>query len=386
MLTVALRMLLRDKAKYFGIVMGVTLAAMVITQQGAIFVGLMSRTFGFIDDLGYPDVWVMDERVQFIDDVKPMQDTELFRVRSVQGVAWAAPLYKGIIRARLPDGNFQNCNVIGLDDSTLIGAPPAMVEGSIEDLRRADAVIVDEVGATERLAKPGDRPGDPPRPLRVGDTLELNDRRAVVVGICRVTRTFQSQPVIYTTYSRATSFAPRERKLLSFVLVKAAPGVDPGALADEIVRRTGLAAYTRSEFRWKTVMYFVENTGIPINFGIAVMLGFIVGTVITGFMFYSFTIDNLRYFGTLKAMGTSDARLMSMIILQAGLVAVVGFGLGAGGATLFGWSMSGGELAFRVPWQLLFLSGAATLIICTLAAMLSMRRVVALEPAVVFKG
>ena len=58
-------------------------------------------------------------------------------------------------------------------------------------------------------------------PLKVGDTLELNDHRAVVVGICRVSRTFQSQPVVYTTYTRATTFAPRERKLLSFVLVSA---------------------------------------------------------------------------------------------------------------------------------------------------------------------
>lgn len=389
MLQIALRMLFRDKAKYFGIIMGVTLASMVITQQGAIFIGLMSRTFGLLSDMGYPDIWVMDRKVQFIDDVKPLTDTELFRVRGTEGVAWAVPLYKGLIRARLENGVFQNCNVLGLDDATLIGGPPVMLQGHLEDLRRADAVIVDDVGASTRLARPappGSPPGTKPTPLRVGDTLELNDRRAIVVGICRSTRTFQSQPVIYTTYSRATRFAPRERKLLSFVLVKAAAGVDLADLCARISRETELAAYTRDQFKWITVDYFVANTGIPINFGIAVTLGFVIGTVITGFMFYSFTIDNLRYFGTLKAMGATDATLLSMIVLQSVIVGAIGFGLGAGIAALFGNVASGSALAFRLPWQLLFVSGCAVAVICVTSAVLSMRRVLTLEPAVVFKG
>src|SRR5207248_749306 len=189
------------------------------------FFGLMTRTFGAITDLSLPDVWVMDPKVQFIDDIKPMQDTMVYRVRGIEGVEWAVPLYKGLLKARLSNGNFQTCNVFGLDDATLIGGPPQMVEGRLSDLRRSEAVIVDDVGAAGKLAKVSDD-GKTTTPLKVGDTLELNDHRAVVVGICHVSRTFQSQPVVYTTYSRATLFAPRERKLLSFVLVKSAAGVD----------------------------------------------------------------------------------------------------------------------------------------------------------------
>src|SRR5206468_2223968 len=106
---IALAMLFRDKAKFFGIIMGVTLASLVITQQGAIFTGLMARTFAAISDMGDPDIWVMDPKVQFIDDIKPLQDTALYRVRGVEGVTFAAPLYKGLIRARLDNGEFQNC-------------------------------------------------------------------------------------------------------------------------------------------------------------------------------------------------------------------------------------------------------------------------------------
>ena len=359
---------------------------MVITQQGSIFVGLMSRTFAAITDCGGPDVWVMDPKVQFIDDTKPMQITALNRVRGVEGVAFAAPLYKGLLRARLDNGEFQNCTVLGLDDSTLTGGPPAMLEGRVEDLRMADAVIVDSVGASTRLAKKPLTPGGKPVPLKVGDTMELNDKRGVVVGISINTRSFQSQPTIYTTYSRAVQYAPRERKQLTFILVNAAPDIEPRALCERISASTGLAAYTRNEFKWKTVMYFVQNTGIPINFGIAVALGFIIGAVITGFMFFSFTLDNLRFLGTLKAMGTRDGVLLRMILLQAVSVAVVGYGLGIGLACWFGYSMRNTPLAFLLTWQLLVVAFCAVVIICMLSAMLSIRKVMKLEPAIVFKG
>lgn len=384
MLIIAIKMLLADKGKYFGIVLGVTLASLVITQQGAIFTGIMSRTFATVTDMGDPDIWVMDTKVQYIDDIKPLQSTALGRVRSVEGVAWAAPLYKGMLRARLDNGEFQNCVVLGLDDATLAGGPPSMIEGELEFLRRADAVIVDAIGARTRLAQPDGMGGK--RPLRVGDTIEINDRRGVVVGICQSMRTFQSQPVVYTTYSRATHFAPRERKLLSFVLVKAMQGVDHKDLCDRIESASGLAAYSRDQWKWKTVMFYIENTGIPINFGIAVSLGLLIGAVITGFMFYSFIADNIRYLGTLKAMGATDATLMNMVLVQALIVGTIGFGLGAGLASLFGAAVKGSPLAFLIPWQLLVVSGSAVTVICLLAAMLSMRRVMTLEPAMVFKG
>ncbi len=381
---IALKMLMGDRGKYLGIIMGLTFASLIMTQQPAIFVGLMMRSYSFITDVGLPDIWVMDPKVQFIDDVKPMQDMELYRVRGIEGVEWATPLYKGLIKARLANGNFQTCNVIGLDDATLIGGPPLMLEGRLEDLRRSDAVIIDRDGAVEKLGLPG--PDGKPVPLKVGDTLELNDRRAMVVGIAKTTRTFQSQPVVYTTYTRAMMYAPRERKLLSFILVKAKPGEDPKAVTERIRRRTELAAYTQAEFQKLTYDYFMENTGIPINFGISVTLGFIVGAAIAGQTFYSFTMENLRQFGVLKAMGASNWTLLRMILLQATLVGIIGYGLGVGLTSLFGWAMRNSILAFKFPWQLLVYSGLGVTLICVFAALISIRKVIALEPAVVFKG
>src|SRR5256714_5874034 len=162
---VAWKMLVGDRAKYIGIIVGLTFASLLITQQAAIFVGLMSRTYGAITDLGLPDVWVMDKKVQFIDDVKPLQDTQLYRVRGINGVDWAVPLYKGLLKARLDNGNFQTCQVVGLDDATLIGGPPELVEGKLEDLRRVGSVDYGDFGCAAKA-------GDPVEPARDPTSLE----------------------------------------------------------------------------------------------------------------------------------------------------------------------------------------------------------------------
>lgn len=389
---VAIKMLVGDRAKYLGIIMGLTFAAMLITQQVSIFFGIMSRTVGFITDTRQPDVWVMDPKVQFIDDITPMQDTMLLRVRGVEGVAWAMPLFKGLIKARLENGTFQTCNVVGLDDSTLIGGPGEMAQGSLSDLRKSEGVIIDDVGAATRLARtPLDENGKPipgaaKVPLKVGDTLELNDRRATVVGICKVSRTFQSQPVIYTTYSRATLFAPRQRNLLSFILVKAEAGADIATVTKRITEQTRLGAITSEDFKEKTYWYFIKYTGIPINFGIAVLLGFLVGTAIAGQTFYNFTLDNLKHFGALKAMGASNWRLLRMIILQSVVVGLIGYGLGVGIASTFAIVSRNSELAFRLLPVTLIGTGGAIVVICILASVLSMIKVIRLEPAIVFKS
>jgi len=380
---IALKMLIGDRAKYLGIIFGLAFASLLITQQMAIFLGLMTRTYGFLTDTPQPDIWVVDPKVQYIDDLKPLRETDVLRVRGVEGVAWAVRLYKGLLKARLPNGTFQNCIVVGLDDETLIGGPPVILEGELSNLRHNDAIIVDNVGADGKLANV--TPDGRWIPLRIGDTMELNDHRAIVAGICRVTRTFQSQPVVYTTYSRATVFAPRERKLMSFVLVKANPGYDLSELCQRIRKTTGLAAYTKDEIKTITVRYYMKYTGIPVNFGITVILGFIVGVAIAGQTFYNFTQDNIRYFGTLKAMGASDFMLLKMVLLQAAMVGGIGYGMGVGAASTFSFLSGRTELSFCMPWQLLVASAVAIALICIISSFLSMWRIVKLEPAIVFK-
>jgi putative ABC transport system permease protein len=375
---IALKMLTGDRSKYFGIIFGVTFASLLIAQQGAIFCGLMLRTSSQIFDISGADIWVMDPGMQFVDDIKPLSDNELYRVRGVEGVKWAVRLYKGIARSRFSDGKFQQFILLGLDDATMVGAPREMVIGTLADLRKPDAVIMDEGGYKYLW---------PNEPVQLGRTFEMNDRRAVLVGLCKASPTFQTFPVVYTRFSQATTFVPRERKLMSFVLAEPNEGVPAADVCKRITERTGLKAETQDQFIWTTMWYYMVRTGIPINFGITIFLGFIVGTAIAGQTFYLFVIENLRQFGSLKAMGVTNTRIIGMILLQSLVVSVLGYSLGVGMAALFGeLNKNNDTLAFFMPWQILAITGGAVVLIGILSSLLSVRRVMVLEPAIVFRG
>lgn len=376
---IALKMLTGNNGKYLGIILGIAFATLLIAQQASIFCGLMLQTSGQIRDIQGADIWVMDPNVQFSDDVKPLSDSDLYRVRGVEGVAWAVPLYKGLTRSRLEDGNFQQTILLGLDDATFVGAPPEMLMGSIFDLRKPDAVIMDLEGY--KLLWPNEEP-------RIGKRFEMNDKEAEIVGICKASRTFQTFPVVYTRYSQALQFVPPERKVLSFVLADVTKGESIDEVCRRIEEQTGMRAVTGPQFEWITMDYFMRKTGIPFNFGITVALGFIVGTAIAAQTFYLFTIENIKQYGALKAMGAGNVSLLSMIILQALLVSFIGFGLGIGAATWFGKiaTAPGSRLAFYMPWEVFVGVGLCVAAISVLSSLLSMQRVMVVEPAVVFQG
>jgi len=384
---IALKMLFGDRGKYFGIVSGIALASVIMIQQPGIMMSILSSTYSFITDVGLPDIWVMDPKVKFIDDSKPLLDTQLYRVRGVRGVEWAVPLYKGSQRVKLDDGELVGSVMLGLDDASLIGGPAVMIEGKLSDLRMPDSVIVNEEGANGRLARPSPVPGGKPIPLKIGDTIEINDKRATIVGIARATSSFQSQPILFTTYHRATTYALSERKLLSFILVKAKSDERPEAVARRIAAETDLQAYTADEFKRVSLQYFMKNTRILFDFGFVVVIGFVIGAAVTGQIFYNFTLDNLRYFGVFKAMGTTNRVILKMILLQGLVVGLIGYGIGAGLSAIFvGWSKGGGGPSLSLNWQLLLGSCTAVMLIVFCAAAISVRKVFKLEPAVVFKG
>ncbi|MHB1424959.1 MAG: ABC transporter permease [Gemmataceae bacterium] len=396
---IAIKMLMGDRAKYLGIVAGVTFAALLIAQQASIAIGLLLRTTAHIQDIADVDIWVMDPNVQFIDEFKPLTENDLYRVQGVPGVAWAVRFYKGQGRLKLSVGQgdkkkakFQQSVVLGLDDATMVGAPREIILGSLADLRKPDAVIIDEVGY---------RYVWPDEPLAVGRELEMNDHSAVIVGICKATETFQTFPIFYCRYHQAIRYVPQERRVMSAILV----GVGEGISKEEVCRRItaqtrlrpmkygeaarpGLQALTREEFMASTLRYFLKRTGIAVNFAITVSLGFLVGCAISGQTFYTFTLENLPQFGSLKAMGVTNARLVGMVLLQAFVAGTIGYGLGVGSAALFGKVMMaiGSRLAFFMPWQVLAGTAAAVVIIVTLSSLVSVYKVLVLEPAAVFRG
>lgn len=376
---VALRMLTGDRAKYLGLIFAIAFSTFLLENQTSIFAGIMNRTGSQVGDVTDADVWVMDPATRYFEETKALKDTDLLRVRGIPGVDYAVRLFKGQPVARTPTGRFSAAIVMGLDDATLIGAPRRMVQGTWESLREPDAIVIDRAGYL--LLFPGE-------PLELGRTLEMNDHLVRIVGISEASAPFATFPVIHARYSEALNFLGRERSQMGFVLVRGEAGVTPEELTRRIAEGTGLKARTRDEFRWDCIRYYLENTGIPVNFGITIVIALIVGLVVSGQTFYLFTVENLRQFGALKAIGVTNRRLVGMILLQAFTVGFIGYAMGTGMAAVF-FEVFGLKTATRgivLLWQNAV--GVAVLmgLVVTAASLLSIRRVLVLEPAAVFRG
>ncbi|MBZ5627189.1 MAG: ABC transporter permease [Acidobacteriia bacterium] len=376
---VALQMLFGDRAKYLGLIFAVAFSTFLMSHQSSIFAGIMNRTTSQIKDVRDAGIWVMDRKTQYFDEVKALTDDDLYRVRGVAGVDWAVPLFKGTPRAKALDGNFRVAIMLGVDDATLVGAPRNLVMGTVDDLRKPDAIFVDRVGYEFFFPK---------QPYVLGRTLELNDHRVTIVGIYNSSAPFQNLPVFYSRYSQAITYVGRERNLLSFVLAKPMAGVSEQEVCRRIEAATGLHAATSREFGWQTIWYYMAHTGIPINFGITIAIALVVGTIVAGQTFYIFTLENLKQFGALKAIGVTNWRITGMILLQAVTVGVIGFSIGIGmTAAFFEITKNNLDLrGFTLFWQVAAGTGATVLLIIMLASLMSIRRVLVLEPAVVFRG
>lgn len=380
MITTALRMLLGDRTKLIGLIFGVAFSTLLICQQVSIFFGLLDRASSVVDDVREANVWVMDPSVKTIDAPFPLRDTELGRVRGVQGVDWAVPFFKAQVQVRTRGGNLENAVILGVDDASLVGVPDAFVLGSIEDLAQPDAIAINPAGF--RLLFPGQE-------LDLGRKLELNDRRAKIVAIVDASPAFAANLTIFTRYSLATQYTNNGRNQLSFIIAKSTDGLDAKEVAQNIADQTGLKAITSDQFRIESIMYILANTGIPVSFGTVVVLGAIIGVAIVGLTFNQFIMENLKQYAALKAIGIRNSRLLCMTIAQATFVGVIGYGLGLGAAAAFFSNTSRNVDALRgfylLPEVAVGVAIAAAVIVFV-STLLSMRRVLVVDPATVFRG
>jgi putative ABC transport system permease protein len=397
MLRVAVKMLLGDRAKYMGLLIGIAFTSFLVTFAGSYLCGFMTRGFALISENPGADVWVMDPAVESTDQTTNIPDSAVSRVRSVDGVLSAVPLALATTDARFPNGRFQSFQLIGVDDATLFGLPPLRDDVSPAVLRTPDAVVVDPGGTDGKLETPiltadqwpyGQPHLDvPTRELAARDQLLVNDHRVVVRGRAKALPRFPPRPLMYTTFSNASRMVRPERHLLTFVLAKAAPGVSPRELAARIWARTGLKARSSDDFKADTVKWLLINSEDVGDMASMVSIAMLVGFGVTGVMLYMFTTDSLKQYAVLKAMGANSQMLLAMIFVQSGVCALLGTGLGLGLCAIVGqFALVEFDYPFRMMWFTPVFGSLMVVLVSIVAAAISARPVLKLEPGVVFAG
>lgn len=373
----ALKMLIGNRASCIGVIFGIFLAILLISQQSAIFLGLVSRSYRVVSDIPYPDIWVVDPNTESEEKARPLPLGYVDVVRSIPGISWAVPLSVADIPLSTSWGLFQVCHLYGLDDATLTGAPENIVEGNVQDLRRPGGVIVDIYSARGSLART--LTDGTTVPLKIGDSFEINNHRAVVVGFCKITQGFYPQPIIFTALSQFNVFTSFTRDRVQFIIAKSQPGHEIEPILDKINAYPMLNGLSRDQLKWRIAKSFLK-TGILLNFGLSVALGIIIGFSISGQIFYIMTLENLPYYALIKAIGGDHKLISRMITLQVVVVGVLGYLIGTGVTMLWGMAIQDTTLAFMFPWELLVFTSLNALVICLFTAGLSIHKVTTVDP------
>jgi len=297
-------------------------------------------------------------------------------VRSIAGVRYAVPLFSGVGLVHLKDGSYQAASIVGLDDSSLFGRP-RLLQGKIEDIYGENGFIVVRDADFGKLHNP-----------EIGSEFEINDNRAVIVGVAKVTISgLFGIPTLYTTYKRAIQYLPTARFTTAFILVEPKTAEDIPHIKDA-VHRLGYVALTEDEFITQTTRWYEFHTGLGMNILIMTVVSFIVGLSISGQTFYTFIIENLERFGALKAIGAKGSELVGMILFQSAFTALTGYGLGIGlCASLIALAKARlPDYAAVVTFQSLAIALVMVLIIVAISSYIGVRRVLRIEPFDIFRS
>lgn len=379
MLWLAFRMLFQERGSLIITLVGIVFSTVLTLIEVGIYLGMMGNATSVVRHTD-ADIWVVSKNVPNFDFTQPFPAYRINRVRALDDVLWAEKIHVWFSFLKLADGRREQIQMIGFNPDSGIGGPWAMAAGTPADVKGGHYIIMDQ-SSRQRLGK-----------LELGSIWEINllnkEQSFKLVGLSREALSFTTIPVVFTSYNEV------EQSLMgtdfegntSFVVVKLK---DPSRVA-QVVQSLRAAlpnndVYTRQEFIDRTVNYWTIQTGIGLAFFLTAVLAVLIGGAIVGQTIYAGTIEHLRDYGTLKAMGAQNSDINLVILTQAAVSAALGFAIGVivtlasrGGIETAGVSM-------QLPLLLFVVVFAIVVLTCLAAAYISVRKVKTLDPVMVFR-
>jgi putative ABC transport system permease protein len=375
MVDLALKMLLHDKLKFFITIAGVAFAVTLVLVQVGLFLGLLDNATVTIGNTR-ADIWVTSKETPNIDFAHTFSDTFVQRVRSAPGVARADNLIVNFLTISLPSGAQEGVIIYALDDFHDWNLPWNVKDGQLNDLKRGRYLFLDD-SAVRRYG-----------PFHVNEYREIQQTRLKIIGRTADAKSFTTTPIAFMDFERAQALSAENlHGLTSYILVKVAPGADPQAVKAEIQKRLPYNdVFLKDEWARRSRNYWIVSTGLGLNLFVTVFLGCMVGIVVVAQTLYSSTMEHIKEFGTVKAIGGGNGDIYKLLVEQATFSAAIGYVLGVGQAFVMQPLVEKIGLKLIVPDSFLVAVFFGALAMCLGAALISFRKVAGIDPALVFRS
>jgi putative ABC transport system permease protein len=370
----ARRNLFHDKIRLLVTLTGIAFSVVLMVVQWGLFQGFSSSTSNLIDHSG-ADLWVTAKNTAYIDQAIHFNERKYYKVLATPGVGQAVKYIARWSVWKEPNGRSESVDVVGYDPDVPLGQPWGMVAGDPQQVKRPNGVIIDRMYEDKLAAS------------KIDDRAEVFGYRARVVGFTSGIRAFTTAPYVFTTFKNAQDYTGFNQDETNFVLVKASPGVDIKKLKEDLkARLPDNDVYETAEFSAMTRHYWMFTTGAGVAVLMAAILGLVVGIAVVAQTIYATTMDHIREYGTLKAMGAPNSYVLGVIMTQAAIAAGFGYAIGMAVSLLVVHGAAKGGANIVLTWQTALLMAILTLFMCLTAAVVSVKKIFSLDPAMVFKG
>ncbi|APR77841.1 ABC transporter, permease protein [Minicystis rosea] len=372
MVRVGLRMMVHDKLKMLGTLVGVVFAVLLSNQQAGTFMGLLKKNTMFIESAG-ADLWILPPNTETLAPGKPLPEALSKQARGIEGVAWCEPLLFGGGQVAIPGGSSEAVTIVGTRLPGLRGGPWNMVAGDPRVLASPDTMIFED-GVRDTLGG-----------LNLGSVREVNGRKVQVGGFTWGLLPF-GPAYAFAEYDLARSLLHVDADRANFILVGVAPGKSPAAVRDAIAQRfPEVKVVTSRDFARSTIRYLLIRSAIGVTFGTSTIFGLVVGFVIVALTTFSAVIDNIREFGTLKAIGATTWDLAKLLFAQSVAYALLGSLIGLTLVTRVADAVRSPKFAIIITPALALGTTFMMLVLCVMASSFALVRLRKLEPAMVFR-
>jgi len=371
--TLAFRNLFHDRVRLIATVVGIVFSIVLVTVQLGVFLSFERMVTTMIDHAD-ADFWIVPSETRSFEESSLLSGRQRLQALSVDGVTSVTPLVVGYASWRKPNGGASTpVLVVGAPTNAAGLQPWNVVEGAADDLSTPDGVAIDR-SYFEQLGI-----------AQIRQRAEINNQKARVVAVTNGIRSFTTTPHVFASIERARTYLGVPPNRANYYVVRIAPNANAAVVRSLLAGTLSDAeVLTPDEFRHRTRIFWLFDTGAGAALLGSAILGIIVGTIIVAQTLYSSTKDHLKEFATLRAIGSSRKYILKVILAQALISAIVGFSIAVSIDLSIVKMTRDAALPIVMTPELSVGLFALTIAMCAIAAVAAIRVVTRIDPVLVF--